>query len=502
MPDALLQAPSAPTVTYAPAGSTLKAFHEGMAFVRSIMGPIGSGKSTACVMELLRRASMQQPAADGVRRVRFAIIRNTYGELKTTTLNTWRQWCPTEMGDFNQAGPIVHRVRSEGLDLEVLFLALDREEDQRKLLSLELTAAWINEAREVPKGILDTLTGRVGRYPPQRDGGATWAGILLDTNPCDVEHWLYRLAEVEKLADWAFFRQPGGVVRDSDVWVPNPDAENLANLPAGYYAKALAGKDDDWIRVYLAGEYGFVREGKPVFDTYRDSVHCGSVEAVPKLPLLLGVDFGLTPAAVIAQRLPDGRWLVLDELVTEDCGVIRFAERLAAYLSQTYPGHHIEGWGDPAGMARSQTDERTALELMREYTGFPWRPAPSNDPTMRLEAVRATLGRLVDGRPGMLISQRCPVLRKGFAGGYCFKRGAYYGGFSDRPAKNQYSHVHDALQYVLLGGGEHLAVRRRADRVRGPRFSDDGEYYFPPDRNALCGTYSADTGFSVWGKSE
>jgi hypothetical protein len=42
--------------------------------------------------------------------------------------------------------------------LRVLFMALDREDDASKLLSLELSFAWINEAREVPKGIVDAFS--------------------------------------------------------------------------------------------------------------------------------------------------------------------------------------------------------------------------------------------------------------------------------------------------------------------------------------------------------
>ena len=66
---------------------------------------------------------------------------------------------------------------------EVLFRALDRPADVKKLLSLELTGAWVNEAREVPKAIIDGLQGRVGRYPSMREGGCTWSGLMMDTNP-------------------------------------------------------------------------------------------------------------------------------------------------------------------------------------------------------------------------------------------------------------------------------------------------------------------------------
>jgi hypothetical protein len=468
------------SVSYRPAGPTLKAFHESPAFVRSVMGPLGSGKSTAAVVELLRRAAQQTPSPDGIRRTRFAIIRNTFGELRTTTINTWSQWCPHEMGEYRETGPITHRVRAEGFDMEVLFLALDREEDARKLLSLELTGAWINEARELPKTVLDTLSGRIGRFPAMRDGGATWSGILLDTNPPDTESWFYKLAEEDTPEGWAFFKQPGGMVKTKDGWQLNPDAENLGALPAGYYTRAAAGKDEDWISVYLGGQYGFVREGKPVFPEYRDQIHCQPCEVAVGAskhwhnpPVIVGADFGLTPAAVIAQRQADGRWLILDELILEDAGVIRFAEALNALLAERYPGHAVSGWGDPAGMARSQTDERTAMQLMTEYTGFPWRPAPSNDPTMRLEAVKAALNRLVDGKPGLVLHPRCATLRKGFVGGYQFGRLAQGSTrYHDRPLKNRFSHPHDALQYLLLGGGEHRVVMRRAQRQAAGGFTE------------------------------
>src|SRR5262249_9481930 len=145
-----------------------------------------------------------------------------------------------------------HRVTTGEIDMEILFLALDREEDQRKLLSLELTGAWVNEAREIPKVIIDTLTGRVGRFPSKMQGGCTWSGIILDTNPPDDQSWWYRLAEEATPIKWQFFRQPAG---------DGPDAENLENLPPDYYGRLIGGKDDDWIKVYVKGEYGYIVEG-------------------------------------------------------------------------------------------------------------------------------------------------------------------------------------------------------------------------------------------------
>src|SRR3990167_10406322 len=226
--------------TYTPSGKVLKAFAGSLAFVRGIMGPFGSGKSTVCVMEILKRSVEQQPGPDGVRRTRWAIIRNTYPELKSTTIKTWNFWIPTSWGKMNFGSPITHRLKTPTLDIEILFLALDQPDDSKKLLSLEITGAWVNEARQIDKAVIDALTARVGRYPAKLDGGATWSGIIMDTNPPDDQSWWYSAAEIEKPDGWEFFRQPGGLT---------PEAENIENLPENYYDRQIAGKTSDWIAV-------------------------------------------------------------------------------------------------------------------------------------------------------------------------------------------------------------------------------------------------------------
>jgi hypothetical protein len=479
-------------ISYAPAGPVAKAFHKSEAFIRGIKGPIGSGKSTACVIELLRRAQMQAPDSDGVRRTRFAIIRNTMPDLKNTTIPTWVQWLPAEYGKFTWSVPLKHHIKTKDLDMEFVFLGLDNDEDVRKVMSLEVTGVWINEARFIPKAILDALTGRVGRYPKKEGGkgGATWAGIIMDTNPPDTESWWFKWAthsdvkmeaEVAKLTNELialgalkegqplieFFDQPSGV---------SPEAENLPNLRTGYYQFSSVGKDEDYLKVFIRGEYGFVAEGRPVYPMFRHHLHVSSekIEPVAGLPLLVGADLGLTPAAVIGQRLADGRWLLLDELVTDDCGTIRFADLLAAHIARNYPGFDVSaGWVDPAALVRSQNDEKTPLDILKQHTKWKWYPAPSNDFDIRREVVVNTLNRLVDGNAGVLLSSTCPTLIKGCVSGYHFKfvRSSNGAQIHETPVKNKYSHVCEAKQYLLLGGGEHDVVfnkkkaKERASRI-------------------------------------
>jgi hypothetical protein len=457
-------------VKYSPPGPTVKRFGNSKAFVRGIKGPIGSGKSVGCVIEILRRAQMQAKGPDGIRRTRWAVVRNSYPELKSTTMKTWSEWAP---GKISGAPPYTYLLETDELHLEVIFLALDHPDDARKVLSLEVTGVWLNEAREIPKTIVDGLSGRVGRYPSKNMGGCTWSGIIMDTNPPDSESWWYKLAETEKPEGWDFFEQPAG---------DSPEAENIENLPPGYYERIKAGKDPEWIKVYVKGEYGFVIEGNPVYPMFRDSFHTATENVIPdhRLSLQIGIDFGLTPAAIIGQRLVNGGWLIVDELVSDNSGIIRFAETLTAYMYDNYSGYDISGcFGDPAGNTRG-ADERTSFDIMNAHSPWKWKmAADTNEIPMRLEVVKAALNRAIDGKPGFILSPKCAMLRKGFSGGYHYKllRSGDGTQSHSEPNKNQYSHPHDALQYLLLGAGEANVVLNKEKRSQNrQRFAKGMDY--------------------------
>lgn len=435
---------------------TLAAFHLSPAFVRGIRGPVGSGKSTACSWELHRRARQQARAPTGKRKTRFAVVRNTYRELADTTLKTWLDWFPEEIvGKFNHQD-MAHYIAIDDVECEVLFRALDRPDDIKKVLSLELTGAWINEAREIPKGIVDALGDRVGRYPSMRDGGCTWRGVVMDTNSPEDDHWWYRLAEEERPEGWAFFTQPGGLIESGGRFIENPAAENIANLEPGYYRTRAAGKSRDYVLVYYANQYGFVKDGRPVYPEYKDAIHSAKdmLKPVAGLPIYVGIDFGLTPAAVLGQRTVSGQWRWFDELVTENMGAVQFSKLLAPRLRE-YHGFEFRIFGDPAGDSRAQTDEQTPFMILK-VNGIDATAAGTNDPVIRREAVAGACSRMIDGEPGLMVSPKCRVTRKGMAGGYGYRR-LQVGGeerYADYPDKNRYSHPCEAAQYMMIGAGE------------------------------------------------
>lgn len=417
---------------------TAKAFSKSDKFMRGLMGPFGSGKSSTCVIEIIRRAHAQVPGADGVRRTRWAVIRNTYQQLKDTTIKTFHDWVPPE--HFGTYYKQEHRYiinRFPNVEIEILFRALDRPDQVDNLLSLELTGAWGNEAREIPWSIIDALQGRVGRYPAVKDGGCTWYGVFLDTNPPDEDSPWFKFFEESGADNAAIFKQPSGLASN---------AENLDHLPAGYYDNLQKGKDPDWVKVYVHGQYGFVRDGKPVYPEYNDNIHCQECSPIRGKPIRRGWDFGLTPSCTFSQLLPTGQWIIFDELVSDSMGIDRFSDAVLSHCGESWIGYEFTDFGDPAGNQRAQTDEKTCFQIL-ETKGVKVEPGEVSD-TLRIEAVKKPLNTMVGGKPGLIIHPRCKTLRKGFIGGYQYRRVmTSQEKYTDKPDKNHYSHPHDALQY-------------------------------------------------------
>lgn len=467
---------------YKPDGQILKDFMKDDTFFRGIRGPVGSGKSVGCCIEVFRRALAQEKGPDGIRKSRWAIIRNTNPQLRTTTIKTWLDWFPEDdWGKFTWSVPYTHHIKKGDLDLEIIFLALDRPEDVKKLLSLELTGIWINEARELPKSIIDACTMRVGRFPSMRDGGPSWTGVIADTNAPEEDHWWPIMAGEVPIPDhipreqakmlvtpenWRFYTQPAGMeeVRNKEGeledYVPNKSAENQANMMKSYYPNLIQGKTKSWIDVYVMNRLGHIQDGKPVYPMFAPDVHVAKEEipVAAGVPLYVGVDFGLTPAAVFGQKVR-GRWLLHSEIVAIDMGIVRFAEVMRNELATRFAAAgEVIIYGDPAGDFRAQTDESTPFHILRG-AGLRAFPTHSNSVDLRLEAVSSQLTKMVEGKPALLIDRRCPTLIKGFESGYAYKRMEVSGErYADKPDKNMFSHVHDAAQYLFLGAGEGRAL--------------------------------------------
>ncbi|MCI0527948.1 MAG: hypothetical protein L0Y56_10980 [Nitrospira sp.] len=192
-------------------------------------------------------------------------------------------------------------------------------------------------------------------------------------------------------------------------------------------------------------------EGRPVYlDDWNRNFHISKevLKWAPHLPILRGWDFGLTPACIFAQLMPDMRLFVLREICEEEMGLERFLDVVTVKSREWFPNpKRYVDIIDPAGFVRGQTDERSCMSIM---SGTPWflKPVPGRqNPVERRNHVVKFLQRNVRGLPCFFVSPLCKGVISGFDGGYLF---AYNraGQLREQPNKNLYSHPHDALQYI------------------------------------------------------
>lgn len=459
------------TKIYVP-NPTGKLFDASGAFVNLIMGPYGSGKSTICVNKIVKHACNMPIWSSGRRRAKWLIIRNTSGELQSTTLQTWLTWFG-ELGDIRKRQkPLLtyEHTFNDGkgvVELELVFIALDRPEDVRKLKSIEATAAYVNEISEVPQAVLHHLVGRVNhRYPSQAFCSEPyWSGIIADTNPPDEDHWIYKDFENNASPNYKIFHQPSGLLENADGsfqkdkygnYIQNPECDNYANLAKDYYEKLAEKRTEGFIKVYCGGKYGIVESGKRVYPEYNADIHSvPRLEAIQGLPIHLGFDFGLTPACIVIQITPRGQVRVLKEYVAEDMGIRTFAKNVVLpSLPVDFVYNKIgESEGDPAGLIGDAIMEELSCIGELNALGIKTNAASTNDPDVRISSVRYFLNSMIDGQPAIVVSREgCPVLHKGFVNGYHFKRLSISGEerFQEKPNKNRFSHPHDALQYIVM----------------------------------------------------
>lgn len=200
-------------------------------------------------------------------------------------------------------------------------------------------------------------------------------------------------------------------------------------------------------------------EGKPVYEDFSKPLHTTqeALEPEPGIPLILGVDFGLTPAIVLAQ-LVGNQLRILEEFIEKNGSISKLGPRVWKHLAVNYEpwtregGPDINVYIDPAGFQRAQTDEKTCAKCLRESGFTKILPGPV-DWEARKQAVEYFLIRVHKGKPAIIICEpNAPLLCEGFNGGYQYpEKTLEVEPAQARPIKNKFSHPHDGLQYLCHG---------------------------------------------------
>lgn len=477
----------------------------GSLFYDFVVGPIGSGKTTALFYKLAYMASLQQPSPDGFRRTRAVIVRNTRQLLRDTTIASFQHFfAEGEAGYWSSRTDLNFMFEFGDVKCEMMFRPLDAPEDMHRVLSLEVTFAIIDEFVYIPRAIVEGLAGRVGRWRPDSHGTpVTNFGIWGASNADTEDNWWFdylhddtvvqqigvadvardaATPEQKRIARAAldaargdrivrYFRQPGA---------RSPDAENVSHLPLNYYANNMTGKSAAWVRQFIDAEWGFSQSAAPVVPAFNADMHASRTPQTriafdPSRPLIVGLDPGLGgSAAVFGQMDMDGRLCVLGEIVAQGLPVTRLIEtKIKPYINARFPGARVIVAPDPASRNRAQGDGRTAVQVIAEH--FDLAVETNNRLALRLEAIEWFATRVTPAGPAMAIDpDRCPALVRALRGGWRYEIKIKSGAIEKpQPENTPSTHVGDAFGYLARyfhrGGRREERVAAARARTSAPR---------------------------------
>lgn len=433
----------------------------------SIDGAIhhNSTKTTAGILKILYHAGRMAPARDGLRYSRCVWVRQTREQLRDTSIPDFLKWFPDgEAGTFYKS-EMKYMLSIGDIRCEVLFRGLDESADVRRLLSLQLSFAVVEEFRELNKDVYEALQARLGRYPdgvlvPHKPEWGTDAkgnprmGCVMEDGTPNARLWgMSNPPDMDTYFEEVLSNPPENTHVTIQPSGLSPDADWIHLLPSDYYETLAIGKSEEYIDVYIHAKFGKSLSGQPVWKSFDAGFHVAKNPLRPILngvtPLLIGMDFGLNPSAVIGQLDARGRLLVMAEATSDGMGVLRFIRTiLRPLLVQRFPGAPIMVIGDPAGRSRVQTDERTVYDILKQE-GLPARAAQTNSLVARIGAVDQFLNRQIDGGAGFLIDSGCLHTIGALRGKYRYKA-KKTGETEDEPEKNMASHIADALQYLAM----------------------------------------------------
>ena len=449
-------------ISYTPL-PTLKKFHESTATHRCMVGPFGSGKTSAAIIEFGYYLPFAIFDNYGIKQTRWLILRNTYREIYDTVqqpmFDDWIPW-----GVHNQKHDTYKFGYPNGIKVEFLFRACDRPEHARQFKSLLITGAWLEESIEISESVKNIIKGRLGRYPKLREGEDYPLKFLIEsTNPPDIDHPLFHQYKwIVAPPDAAPTKPP---LEDHEgFW--QPPYENVANLRPGYYEdlKKVYRDSPEFADMYILSKPGAMVKGQVVYYDFTKKKHVGKGKlAWAKGTLYRGWDnTGNSPACVVCQMGGYEKIQVLKEFYHDRMDIRDFTEWVVVECNQMFPGAEFTDYADPAGENKISTPAGGFTSNAKIMADFGVTTIPSDQ---NWEARKSSVQRQINKDGGILVDPSCTRLINGFISGYAYPEIGTTGIYKDKPMKNRFSHVHDALQYVCVKIFRSVSGKKNALRM-------------------------------------
>lgn len=482
-----------------------------------VLGPPGSGKTVNAIQMLDLVYLRANPAPNGDRYVRIGIVRKTIKELRTTVLQSIKQWFPvsfgTITGDTGSGNKPFHgefhipNILDGGkttCHVELVGVAYDAESDfegaMDALRSYEFTAIYVNEISSLHPSILTMGFERTGRYPSNALGDPMPRLLIVDYNMPYINSWATDLDAPEKNGEFRdsngkiqfvrkVFVQPPSAIRTElredpsnpekvtdYIYEVNPNAEIPAGFTTDTYSAQLllAKQEGDYDK--LDREHCMLKvpdqSRKPVYGrSFSRERHLLDHEFIPTPNnfTVVGVDTsGLHPAASFVQEIIGVGWVLTMSLYGENLSIYEFIDAITALTTELPKAKGGQGFFDKHNMlvvcdpadTRNQGTLLTPTEIFRQK-GFKAIRAETNAIAPRNTALKKLL-EATAAPYRFYIAPICKMVVEGLESKHVYKRIANTTEYNIIPDKNTvYSHYIDSLEYAAM----HIHAQERVTNV-------------------------------------
>jgi len=369
--------------------------------------------------------------------------RFSYSEIKDTLVDKFMEVCPSSL----LVGGKIKRDMGGGFSAtftngsKILFRNL---KNPIKYESLELGWFGISQVNEmgITEGIWEKLLSRLSY--PKTDYHCAFAEGNFGGN-CSRDGWVKKRIDMYG--------------NDAEVLYGNT-YDNWDNL-AQDYKEYIESLDPIKRKLFTEGSWDleYDIDGVQVYPEFNLAKHCVSVLPGKLSDMTyVGVDIPGPPACVIGKVDENGVLYIIESLYCDRLmGVREFAEQIRDTLHKL-GANDVVMFIDPAAVTVSQTSGFSCADIMQSYFAN-LAPSPYVTFSDRSEVVRRAL---IEDKIKVLSNSSNERLIAGFMGGYRCKI-SNSGVLHKEPEKDEYSHIHDALQYLIAGLEDIMFADKRVD---------------------------------------
>jgi hypothetical protein len=379
------------------------------------------GKRSGKTITMLRQAQMlsfEFPGNIGL------LARETFPETQEALIDPLLAMLP---GEVIAREPTVLRKTLEFTNgSKIYFRGLD---EHRKSKGLTLGWAGIDEIDAVSEEDLLQLDGQISMK-------STWPVLMATCNPVDTNHWVYRRWVTDNLLGYAYFRFP--------------TYENAGNLPKGYIEHMMQTMPPSWARRYLDGQWGSIVLGERVYPEFSERLHVNPrLVYRPNLPVIRTWDFGNNMAVTFAQRRDAYGIDFLQEFFKKRFTASVFADMVARFSQEKFPGATFIDNGDIAGKHVESTSGMSPIDVVNKVLNIniQTEAIPLKD---SLDLVSTKLSLIVAGDTAVQFSPEMRLTIEALNGGYVWRKNRDGSILKGVPADDEtFEHLMDTVRYKI-----------------------------------------------------